>query len=155
MSLHELLSPLAMDLRLKDTRREEVLRALVVKLPETAANPAAQEVLLKALLDREALHSTGIGDGVALPHARHALVGIVERPVIVFGRHEKGIPFGAVDRRDAKLFFLLVAPNVTSHLQMLSKLSRVLRHSRVREALLVAESPDRIIQIIREAESGP
>lgn len=144
-----------MTLNLRGGQREEVLRQLVETLPEISDNAGAQQSLLKALLERETLHSTGIGDGVALPHARNALVGLVERPSLVFGRHAHGIPFGSIDGRDAKLFFLLVAPNVTTHLQMLAKLSRVLRHSRVRDALLVAEGGEQVIQIIRDAEENP
>lgn len=153
LRLHQMLSSASMDLNLREPQREGVLRALISKLKEIGSNPQAQETLLKALLEREALHSTGIGDGVALPHARNALVGLVETPAIVFGRHVKGIPYGAVDGKDAHLFFLLVAPNVTSHLQMLAKLSRVLRHVRVRESLLAAESAEKVIAILRDAES--
>ena len=108
--LNELLSPANINLNLKSTTRDAVLEELVTQIPSLVNQPEAREKLLRALREREQLHSTGIGDGVALPHARNALVGLVDRPVIVFGRQSHGIPFGALDGAPSKLFFLLVAP---------------------------------------------
>jgi PTS system nitrogen regulatory IIA component len=125
---------------------------LVGEIPEIADKPVARQTLLAALLERERLHSTGIGDGLALPHARNALVGLVERPVIVFGRHPKGIEYGAIDGTPARLFFLLVAPSVTSHLAVLARISRVLRDSKLRQELLTAASGKQVVGLIREAE---
>jgi PTS system nitrogen regulatory IIA component len=79
-------------------------------------------------------------------------VGLVERPVIVFGRKRDGLPFGAIDGVPVRLFFLLVAPDVTSHLRVLARLSRLLRNPRVRQALLAAETVSRVLSIIRVAE---
>ena len=152
LQLHRLISIESVELSLSGTLRAEVLRQLVNKLPAIKDSVDAQDKLLKALVEREQLHSTGIGDGVALPHARNALVGLVEHPALVFGRHNQGIAYGSIDGQAAKLFILLVAPNVTSHLQILARLSRVLRHSKVREELLIAPRPEKIIQILMEAE---
>jgi mannitol/fructose-specific phosphotransferase system IIA component (Ntr-type) len=150
--LADLLQPRAILPRLTATDRDSTLRELVAHVPELAANPAAQETLFAALKEREQLHSTGIGDGVALPHSRNALVGLVDHPILVFGRNPHGIAYGSVDGQPARLFFLLVAPTVTTHLQMLSRISRVLRDARVRQALLAADSPEGVIGVIREAE---
>ena len=106
-----------------------------------------------ALREREELHSTGIGDGVALPHARNALVGLVDHPIIVFGRHPQGIPYGAIDGMPARLFFLLVAPTVTQHLAVLARVSRLLRDPKIRQGLLAASSAENVLAIIRDAES--
>src|SRR5262245_31380676 len=89
----ELVSPATVELHLKGRQRDDVLAELVGKISEIADRPEARKTLLRALQEREQLHSTGIGDGVALPHARNALVGLVERPVVVFGRHEQGVPY--------------------------------------------------------------
>jgi mannitol/fructose-specific phosphotransferase system IIA component (Ntr-type) len=110
--------------------------------------------LLRALHEREQLHSTGIGDGVALPHARNALVGLVDKPVIVFGRHAKGIPYGAIDGKPAQLFFLLIAPTVTEHLGVLARVSRVLRDAKLRQVLLTVDKPEKALALIREAETN-
>src|SRR5690348_329505 len=106
--LSDSLAPATIQLNLKSKNRADVLRELVSVIPEIAGRPDAQRTLIRALEERESLHSTGIGDGVALPHARNALVGLVDKPVIVFGRHPQGIPFGAIDNKPSQLFFLLI-----------------------------------------------
>src|SRR5271165_4047838 len=87
----ELLSPATINLNLKSADRESVLAELVNQIPQLAGQPEGRETLLRALHEREELYSTGIGDGIALPHSRNALVGLVDRPVMVFGRHAQGI----------------------------------------------------------------
>jgi nitrogen PTS system EIIA component len=150
--LHQLISPASISLNLNSTDRESVLEELVDRIPAIANNAEARQTLLHALHEREQLFSTGIGDGVALPHARNALVGLVDQPVIVFGRHSKGIPYGAIDGIPARLFFLLVAPTVTQHLAVLARISRLLRDPKVRQDLLIAGSSSQALTVIREAE---
>ena len=151
--LSELILPAAINLNLKSMDRDAVLDELVDQIPAIAHRPEARATLVRALREREQLHSTGIGDGVALPHARNALVGLVDQPVIVFGRHPQGIPYGAIDGIPTRLFFLLVAPTVTQHLAMLARLSRLLRDPKVRQDLLAAEDTKKAFGVIREAES--
>jgi mannitol/fructose-specific phosphotransferase system IIA component (Ntr-type) len=151
--LSQLLSPATINLNLTSLDRETVLGELVGQIPELARQPEARLVLLRALHEREQLHSTGIGDGIALPHARNALVGLVDHPIIVFARHPNGIPYGAIDDIPARLFFLLIAPTVTQHLSILARLSRLLRDTRLRQALLSADRPEKIIALIRDAET--
>src|SRR5690242_13149733 len=153
VSLSELLSPARINLNLQSNDREAVLEELVNQIPELADQPESRQTLLRALHEREQLHSTGIGDSVALPHARNALVGLVERPVVVFGRSTSGIPFGAIDGEPSKLFFLLVAPTVTEHLSVLARLSRLLRDPKVRHELLAVDSQEKALNVIREAEA--
>ncbi len=151
--LGELLSPAVIILDLKSADRDSVLGELVNQIPQLAKQPEARQTLLRALYEREQLHSTGIGDGIALPHSRNALVGLVDQPILVFGRHEKGIPYDAIDGIPARLFFLLIAPTVTQHLAVLARLTRLLRDSRLRQKLLAAEKPENVLALIREAES--
>ena len=148
----ELLRPATINLNLKSTDRDAVLAELVNQIPELAKQPVERETLLRALHEREQLHSTGIGDGIALPHARNALVGLVDHSIIVFGRHPTGIPYGALDKLPARLFFLLIAPSVTQHLSILARLSRLLRDPRLRQSLLAVEASEKAIELIREAE---
>ena len=150
----DLLSPAVINLNLQSRDRDSVLAELVNQIPQLADLPEARQTLLKALHEREQLYSTGIGDGVALPHSRNALVGLVDTPIIVFGRQKDGIPYGAVDSAPAKLFFLLIAPTVTQHLAILARLSRVLRDPKLRRALLSADSAERVIALMREAEAN-
>jgi len=151
--LSEIISPATIQLNLKSPNSDLVLEELVGSIPDFAQQPENRAVLLKALYEREQLHSTGIGDGVALPHSRNALVGLVDHPIIVFGRHPVGIDYQAIDGVPARLFFLLIAPTVTQHLAILARISRVVRDSRVRKGLLVADSAQKVLAIIREAET--
>jgi mannitol/fructose-specific phosphotransferase system IIA component (Ntr-type) len=150
--LCELLSPAAINLNLRGADREAVLAELVNQVPELADQPDGRKTLLRALHEREQLHSTGIGDGIALPHARNALVGLVDQALLVFGRHPSGIPYDAIDEVPARLFFLLVAPTVTHHLAILARLSRLLRDPKLRKGLLNVDKADKVIELIREAE---
>ncbi len=151
--LSQLLSPATINLNLKSNDRHAVLEELVNQIPQLADQPNARKTLLHALHEREQLHSTGIGDGIALPHARNALVGLVDEPIIVFGRHTQGIPFGAIDSVPARLFFLLIAPDVTQHLAVLARLSRLLRDPKLRQGLLTADSAEKTLALVRESES--
>ena len=154
VALGELLSPARIKLRLKSQDRESVLSELVDQIPELADQPEARQTLLRALYDREQLHSTGIGDGIALPHSRNALVGLVDRALLVFGRHSEGIDYGAPDAVPARLFFLVVAPTVTQHLAILARLIRLLRDPKLRHHLQAAETPEEVVERVTEAESG-
>lgn len=151
--LSELISAATINLNLQSADREAVLDELVHQIPALANDPDARQKLVRALHEREQLHSTGIGDGVALPHARNALVGLVDRPLIVFGRHPQGIPFGAIDGAPTRMFFLLVAPTVTEHLAVLARISRLLRDPALRQNLLNADSAKKVLLLIRDAEA--
>ena len=142
-----------MNLNLASADRDAVLNELVNQIPQLAKQPEARKTLLRALQERELLHSTGIGDGIALPHARNALVGLVDEPIVVFARHASGIAYGAIDGVPARLFFLLIAPTVTQHLGILARLSRILRDPKVRQNLLTADRPEKVISLIRDAEA--
>jgi mannitol/fructose-specific phosphotransferase system IIA component (Ntr-type) len=141
-------------LNLTSGDRNSVLAELAGAIPELRNHPDKRTLLLAALREREELHSTGIGDGVALPHARTAPSGLVTRPVIVFGRHSKGIIYGAIDGRPVQLFFLLVTTSVTQHLQILARISRLLRGAPLRQKLLAADQPEQILVLIREVEQS-
>jgi mannitol/fructose-specific phosphotransferase system IIA component (Ntr-type) len=151
--ISQLISPSTIRLQLAADARDAVLRELVGLVPALYTRLDEQARLLHALIEREELHSTGIGDGLALPHTRNTLGGIVGHPVIVMGRHPLGIPFGAIDAKPVQLFFLLLATSVTQHLHLLARMSRLLRNAKLRQTLLAASSPDQVIQALRDAES--
>ena len=110
------------------------------------------ETLLQALKAREDLCPTCVNEGVAIPHARNALVGLVDIPVLAYGRHNHGVDFGALDGRPVHHFFLLCAPNVRQHLRLLSRLARLVNNPDFRANLTAARQPDDVIALIREAE---
>lgn len=108
--------------------------------------------LLRVLNEREGLGSTGIGDGIAIPHGK--LKG-VERLLVVFGRSREGIYFDSLDGKPAHLFFLLVAPDEAAgqHLRVLACMSRLLKEPEARRKLLEAPDSAALYTIIREQDS--
>jgi mannitol/fructose-specific phosphotransferase system IIA component (Ntr-type) len=81
------------------------------------------------------------------------LVGLVDQPIMVFGRHKQGIPYDAIDGVPARLFFLLIAPTVTQHLAILARLGRLLRDPKLRRSLLSADSADKVLALVRDGEA--
>ena len=110
------------------------------------------ETLFQALKAREDLCPTCVSEGVAIPHARNALIGLVDHPVLAYGRHRQGVDFGALDGKPVHHFFLLCAPNVRQHLQLLSRLARLVNNPDVRVWLDAAQQPSDIIALIQESE---
>ena len=118
------------------------------------ANGLKSSDILDALMEREAQGSTGVGRGVAAPHAR--LAGIDHMQAVVV-RLEKPVAFGAVDDQPVDLLFALFAPETakTEHLRALARVSRLLRQGQIREQLRQARSPDAIFAVLsREAEAN-
>lgn len=98
---------------------------------------------------REKLGSTGIGDGLAFPHARS---DAVDRLVMVFGRSKKGIEFDSVDGKPVHLIFLMAAPNadLSNYLKVLARVSLLLRRQDVRNALMNAEKAEEVLEILSQ-----
>jgi len=129
--------------------RDDVLAELsaniVSRLPEVSFDS-----ILEALLEREMLGSTGIGDGIAIPHAK--LQGIAKNPLLVFGRSRQGVDFNSLDDRNVHLIFLLVSSDtdVGAHLQTLAGISRILKDPEIRNELLKAPDSASIHRIIHQ-----
>ena len=109
--------------------------------------------LLDVLLERERLQSTGIGDGVAIPHGK---VPGLERLVASFARSRAGVDFDSIDGQKTHLFFLLVVPEHAGgmHLKALARISRMLKDERFRRSLLEAADADELRSILREEDAG-
>jgi PTS system nitrogen regulatory IIA component len=129
--------------RVGGTDRESALRALVehMRLPEEVD----REFLLRVLLAREALQSTGIGDGIAIPHVRNPIVLHVSRPMITLCFLERPVEFSALDGKPVFVFFSLISPTVRGHLRMLSRLSFALNDAAFKDAILRQASRDEIL----------
>ena len=145
------LSEAAIRLNLKSGTKEEILSELVGVLVENGTIASARP-LLEALLEREALGSTGIGCGVAVPHSR---CKELTRPAVILGRTEREVEFGAIDGQPARLFFLLVAPENrdNEHLHLLAEIARLMKDPAIREALLRLETPGEVAALIGEKEA--
>ena len=107
--------------------------------------------MLRVLLEREKLGSTGIGDGIAIPHGK--LAGLDEI-LVAFGRSREGVTFEALDGKPVHLFFLLMAPENSAghHLKALAKISRMLKDRVFRKKLLEARMHDDLVRIITEKD---
>src|SRR5436309_2037710 len=133
--------------RLGGEDKEAVLRAVVehLRVPEEVD----REFLLRVLLAREALQSTGIGDGIAIPHVRNPIVLHVSRPMVTLCFLEKPVEFGALDGKSVHVLFTMVSPTVRAHLRLLSRLAFALHDSGFKKAVLSQASRD---EILRECE---
>jgi PTS system nitrogen regulatory IIA component len=131
------------------TKREVLLNALgmVRGLDEKVADP-----LFRMFLAREELASTGIGDGIAVPHARGSLVGYVSQPALSLSFLERPVDYGALDGKPVQALFLLISPNVRTHLRILAKLSFALRSPQCKEAILNQSSRETILDCFAQAE---
>ena len=153
MRISEFLSPEAViaDLRAKD--KQEVLRELSAALAR--AHPSLKEErLVEVLREREKLGSTGIGEGVAIPHGK--LAGMTQL-LAAFGVSRGGVDFEAIDGRPTHLFFALVAPENSAgvHLKALARISRLFKNARFRASILEAPTAAAIHELIVQEDARP
>ena len=109
------------------------------------------EELLQVLLDREKLGSTGIGEGIAIPHGR---LKKLKKFFISFGRSVKGVDFDSIDRKPSQLFFLVMAPenSAVDNLKLLSRIVTLLKEPSFKKRLIEASSRKELFQIISEED---
>lgn len=133
--------------RLEGQDKESVLRSVVsvMKLPPDMD----REFLLRVLLARETMASTGIGDGIAIPHVRNPIVLSVNHPAVCLCFLEKPVEFGAVDGQPVHTLFTLVSPTVRVHLYMLSRLARALRAPVFRDVVARQGAREEILEAAR------
>jgi fructose-specific phosphotransferase system IIA component len=135
---------------LKSNNKNDVIAELVDKLVEIE-KVSDKDAVVSAVLEREKIMSTGIGNGIAIPHGK---TDAVDDMVAIYGRSVNGIDFEALDDENAYIFFLLVTPKDMSgpHVKILARISRLLRHDYFREALTKADTVEKIIEIIEDEE---
>jgi len=146
MKISEILAPASVVAELGAQNKIEALKELIAAL--TAAHPTVnQDDYLSILIERERLGSTGVGDGVAIPHGKIRSGKSVQA---AFGRSSAGLQFDSIDDRPTHLFFLLMAPESAAgtHLKALAKISRMLKSEQTRAALLGAEDAAQIYKIL-------
>lgn len=152
MLLSELLSPERVKVPLAGRTKDELLRELVA-LAAPAGEPATADAILAAVRDREQELSTGIGAGVAIPHAK---TPFVDQLVMAAGIAPEPVDFDALDGQPVQLFFLLVGPESAAgaHVKALARISRLLRRDSLRSSLRAARTPDAFLQVVRDSETG-
>lgn len=150
MKISDILESAAIAPDLRSTGKIEILTELATTLVKVEPELVRDEIV-RVLLERERLGSTGIGDGVAIPHGK---LKQLDRLLIAFGRHRQGVDFDSMDGKPAHLFFLLVAPeeSVGIHLKALARISKLLKNTGVRQRLIAAGGADDILAIINEEE---
>ncbi len=150
MRLTDYISVDLIDTDLRGADKVECLRQMVDRLGRAKAisNPATG---LERVLDRERMMSTGIGNGLAIPHAKS---GEMTRSRVAFGRVRDGVDFESVDGQPVRLIFLLVGPtdSASTHVKILSIIARLTRNEDFRDRLLGAEQAVDVIKLIREEE---
>jgi PTS system nitrogen regulatory IIA component len=111
-----------------------------------------EDELVRVLQERELLGSTGIGDGVAIPHGK---LHKIPEMIVAFGRSRKGVNFDSIDSKPVYLFFLLVTPEDMpgEHLRALARISRILKNPALRENLKHASRGDELLKLIYEEDS--
>ena len=132
------------------TTKEEVIQELVETISHSNMVNNAEQ-LLKDVTERENLVTTGVGYGVAFPHAKtKAVKGIV----IAFGRSSAGVEFDAMDHKPVKLFFLIAAPEdaIGAHLNVMARLSFLMKSEENRQSLLNATSPGDVLALMDNVE---
>lgn len=151
MKIMEFLNKKAITANLKATDKEGVIRELV-DLLAAADEIKNKEELIRALLTRESLGSTGIGQGIGIPHAKSSNV---KNLVAAFGLSQKGVNFDSLDGEPVYIFFLLIAPEESAgpHLKALARISRMLKDKYFRELLKKSRDEKEILRIVQEEDA--
>ena len=146
MKLSNLIEEDLMSFDVSSTSKDEVIQELV-ELAARSKLVRDKDLLLEEVVKRENLVTTGVGWGVAFPHAKtKAMKGIV----IAFGRSQNGVEFGAMDGKPVHLFFLIAAPEDTigAHLNVMARLSYLMKTKQNRERLQAANNPGEVIEVL-------
>ncbi len=151
LEIHDLLKPETVRVGLPGSTKEQVLDNIISLLEGHSAVRDANDVR-EAILSRERMMSTGVGKGLALPHAKTPAVG---ESVAAFAVTREPIEFGSIDSAPVRLIFLLVGTEAakSEHIKLLSRISRLMNRQRFRERLLNVERAEDVLEIFESGES--
>jgi len=151
MKLVDVLQPQFIKIPLEKNTKEEVIRELISVL-KVHHQVEDEEAIFQAVLEREKIMTTGVGNGVAIPHSKHSSCKFF---AIALGVHPGGVDFQAIDKQPARIIFLLIGPeeNPGTHIRLLSRISRIISREKVREQILNSHSAEEIYNILKEQES--
>lgn len=152
MNLTDILSPETIVVGMPPAEKTEIIRQLVGVLHK-AGKIRDFEKALKAILDREAVMSTGVGEGVAIPHGKSEAAPSI---VAALGITSEPIDFDAIDRNPVQLIWLLIGPpgQTGPHLKALSRISRLMHRSDFRDRLIAAPDSQAVLQEIEKQEQN-
>ena len=151
MLIADLVTPAAVIASLKATSKKQALQELARRASELTGEP--ERTIFDVLLERERLGTTGVGDGVAIPHGKLANL---PRLFGLFARLDRPIDFEAIDEQPVDLIFLLLAPGAAGadHLKALARVSRLLRDRATREKLRGSETPEALYALLVEQHAS-
>jgi nitrogen PTS system EIIA component len=152
MKITDFLSTKAIVTDIKSIKKEEVIKELIDALINASdIDKRHRNKLIEALMAREALGSTAIGQGVAIPHAK---CDCVDKLIAAFGISRRGVDFDSLDGEPAHIFFLLVAPQDSAgpHLKALARISRLLKDKYFRDSLRNCQDDKSVIDIISQED---
>lgn len=146
MHLKDFIQPNMIWANLTSRSKPEVIKELAQNISQNMPDLKADDIA-SVLINRENLGSTGLEDGIAIPHAK---IGGLNKIVVACARSDAGVEFQAHDQKPTRLFFVLLAPEsaTATHLKILARLSRLLKESSFRERLLSAKQADDIYNVI-------
>ena len=149
-SLSEALRAGGVHYRIGGTDKASVLQAAVemMQLPEEVD----RDFLCRVLVAREALGSTGIGEGIAIPHVRNPIVLHLSRPMVTLCFLEHPVDFGALDGQPVTTLFTLISPTVRAHLYLLSRLGFALRDPDFKKAVTQQAAREQILEALHRVE---
>lgn len=151
MKITDLLKKESIDLQVKASSKEEIIQK-AVELMKQNGNITNQKEYLELVMKREQEGTTGIGEGIAIPHGKGDCISAPGLAAMVI---PEGVDFTSLDGKPIQLLFLIAAPNTKDniHLEVLSRLSTLLMDEKFRKQLIHAKSKEEFLQIINQAES--
>ncbi len=151
MKIEDLLTKDLMIMDLEANTKEAVIDEMINRLVENAIIDDV-EVFKEGIMEREAQTSTGLGDGIAMPHSKNS---VVNQSAVLFAKSKTGVDFEALDNEPVHLFFMIAAPEGENdlHLQVLASLARSLVDATFIADLKKAESPERILELFKQKEA--
>jgi len=151
MKIGEALSEDCIRIELESQTREDVIRVLVDELEKTGSYQNS-DVVFKAVLERERIMTTGVGNGIAIPHCKHESCSEFK---IALGILNHAVDFSAIDGQPVNIVFLLIGPNNTAgnHIKLLSRISRLVNNSDVRDKIRSFTSEKDVFDFLLEKEA--
>jgi len=150
MQILDFLTADAIKMSLESKNKKDAIKEMVDLLVKTG-KVKDKKKMVQTLFEREELGSTGIGQGIAIPHGKSETVSDL---AAAFGLSSDGISFDSLDGEPVNIFFLLVAPEgaAGAHLKALARISSLLKDKYFRKSLLTAKTPEDVVKIIQEEE---
>jgi fructose-specific phosphotransferase system IIA component len=151
MRLTDILSQEYIQIPIDAKDRDTAIKKLITILGEKEIITDTDEAY-KAVLDREKIMTTGVGNGIAIPHCKDASC---PNFAVALGIHQKGLNFESIDKKSVRIVFLLVGPenNPGLHIKLLSRISRLMSNEDLREELVECKTPEQAIDLLKEEEN--